>query len=135
MIEYGRLVLDCSGPTSIGFRFKRPGAAMVSVDGQRAIILRNEGQASIDLPAGEHHILVGVGDPDTRRLHWGRARQIVPVWPGHTTTVYYHSPAVTFVRGAIGPVPQRQPGVSLMIAVLALAGFLMVGLPLLLIFR
>ncbi|WP_460697272.1 hypothetical protein [Nocardia thraciensis] len=40
----------------------------------------------------------------------GPAETVVPVAEGQSTRVYYRAPAIAFIRGAVGPVPQSTPG-------------------------
>lgn len=64
------------------------------------------GQTHIPVGPGQHHVRVA-----TKWL-WdmGPAETTVPVAEGHSTHVYYKSPAIAFINGAIGPVPQAAPG-------------------------
>lgn len=79
------------------------------------------GTTHVPVPPGVHHVRVGT-DP-----HWivalriipatvpankfGFADAMIPVVPGHSTTVHYQSPLNNVPAGALGPEPrQRFPG-------------------------
>lgn len=77
----------------------------------------------IDVHPGRHHVRVS-----TRyRGEFGPAEITVDVRPAETLTLYYRSPALSFARGAIGPQPQRTPGMGL---IWGLAGCLVLFLAL-----
>ncbi|MFC3963917.1 hypothetical protein [Nocardia jiangsuensis] len=64
---------------------------------------------------GPNHIPVGPGQHHVRvSTPWlfdmGPATASVPVQPGQGTRVYYKAPVVILLNGAIGPVPQKAPG-------------------------
>ena len=66
------------------------------------------GQVPIDLPPGQYHLHV-----HTRYItDLGPAEAVLPVTEGQTTPVFYRAPAVMFVKGALGPVPQKTPGMA-----------------------
>ncbi|MBF6173437.1 hypothetical protein [Nocardia blacklockiae] len=65
------------------------------------------GATHIPIGPGQHHVRVA-----TRWMFdMGPADAVVPVAEGMSTRVYYRSPAIAFIRGAIGPVPQSTPGI------------------------
>ncbi|MFC4124141.1 hypothetical protein [Nocardia rhizosphaerae] len=66
---------------------------------------------------GQTHVPVGPGQYHVRvvtpwMFDMGPAEIQVPVNPGPGTKVYYKPPAAFFLAGAIGPVPQRTPGLA-----------------------
>ncbi|MFF0541612.1 hypothetical protein ACWEVD_17830 [Nocardia thailandica] len=74
---------------------------------------------------GPTHIPVGPGQYHVRvvtpwLIDMGPAQTQVVVTDGPGARVYYRSPAAMFFNGAIGPVPQKTPGMPLMIALMAL---------------
>lgn len=80
----------------------------ISVDGAPLTVLRN-GPTLMTLPAGHHHLTVGIGSDVARAFHYGRAHIAVTVVPHRTTTVYYRAPWTSLSHGAIGFTPQRPP--------------------------
>lgn len=80
----------------------------ISVNGAPLMALRN-GPTLMTLPAGHHHLTVGVGSDAARAFHYGRAHIAVTVVPHRTTTVYYRAPWTSLSRGAIGLTPQKAP--------------------------
>ncbi|QIS08138.1 hypothetical protein [Nocardia arthritidis] len=74
---------------------------------------------------GPNHIPVGPGTYDVWvatpwMFDMGPAQTQVQVGPGQGTRVYYRTPALIFLKGAIGPVPQKTPGAIAMLIVFAL---------------
>lgn len=68
---------------------------------------------------GANHIPVGAGNYHLRvATPWlfdmGPAEAPVPVQPGQAVRYYYRTPAIIFMNGAIGPVPQKTPGIVVM---------------------
>ncbi|WP_228812668.1 MULTISPECIES: hypothetical protein [Nocardia] len=64
---------------------------------------------------GANHIPVGAGNYHVRVVTpWlfdmGPADAPVSVQPGQAVRYYYRAPAIIFMNGAIGPVPQKTPG-------------------------
>jgi hypothetical protein len=110
----GRIVVDCSYPAGAG------GYAMagVTIAVNGSALRSNWGPTSIDLPPGRHFIEVSARY--LRRT--GAAGTWVPVTPGQTTMVFYRAPAMTFMGGSIGPVPQptRGFGVQILVAMVLL---------------
>jgi hypothetical protein len=93
-----------------------PLAFMLALSGPRILVNGQEvpgtrwGATHIPLGAGQHHVQV-----KTKWLwDYGAAQTVVPVAGGYTTRVYYRSPAVWLLGGAIGPVPQKTPGMLFM---------------------
>ncbi|MEV5647828.1 hypothetical protein AB0L57_06215 [Nocardia sp. NPDC052254] len=78
------------------------------------------GQTHVPVGPGQHHVRIA-----TKWL-WdmGPAEITVPVAEGHTTHVYYKSPAIAFINGAIGPVPQTAPGAVVSYVCLGVVGVL-----------
>ncbi|MEU6561829.1 hypothetical protein [Nocardia nova] len=93
----------------------------ITVDGMPVPVAR-WGQTHIPVGAGQHHVRVS-----TKWL-WdmGPAQTAVPVAEGHTTHVFYKAPAIAFINGAIGPVPQQAPGAIASYISLGLFGLLFV---------
>ncbi|WP_280369034.1 hypothetical protein [Nocardia wallacei] len=79
----------------------------ILVNGQQVPMAR-WGATHIPIGPGQHHLRVAT------RWMWdmGPADAVVPVTEGMSTRVYYRSPAIAFIRGAIGPVPQSTPGIA-----------------------
>ncbi|MEU5406233.1 hypothetical protein [Nocardia asteroides] len=76
------------------------------------------GQRVPDTRWGRNHVPVGPGQYHVRVVTpWlfdmGPAETVVPVGAGPGSTVYYRSPAVFFLNGAIGDGPQKTPGLVL----------------------
>lgn len=80
----------------------------------------NWGPWSADVPAGQYHVRVS-----TRYLgEMGPAQLPVAVYPGQVTTVYYRTPAVMGMSGAIGFMPQKTRGmIALVVAMVVLVAF------------
>lgn len=73
---------------------------------------------------GANHIPVGAGQYHVRvTTPWlfdmGPADVAVPVQPGQAVRYYYRTPALIFLNGAIGPVPQKTPGMVVMYVIWA----------------
>ncbi|WP_157116458.1 hypothetical protein [Nocardia vaccinii] len=68
------------------------------------------GTTHIPVGAGQYHVQV--------KTKWiwdfGPGDAVVPVADGQSTKVYYRSPVMWMLKGAIGPVPQKTPGVTAM---------------------
>ncbi|MFF3568162.1 hypothetical protein ACFYXQ_10365 [Nocardia jiangxiensis] len=68
------------------------------------------GTTHIPVGAGQYHVQV--------KTKWiwdfGPGDAVVPVADGQSTKVYYRSPVMWMLEGAIGPVPQKTPGVTAM---------------------
>lgn len=79
----------------------------ILVNGQQVPMAR-WGATHIPIGPGQHHVRVAT------RWMWdmGPADAVVPVAEGMSTRIYYRSPAIAFIRGAIGPVPQSTPGIA-----------------------
>ncbi len=91
-----------------------PMAFMLALTGPKIIV---DGYPVPNARWGRTHIPVGPGQHQVRvatRWMWdmGPADAVVPVAEGQSTRVYYRSPAIAFIRGAIGPVPQSTPGIA-----------------------
>ncbi|MBF6465434.1 hypothetical protein IU427_09630 [Nocardia beijingensis] len=74
---------------------------------------------------GANHIPVGPGQYHVRvTTPWlfdmGQANVTVPIAEGQATRFYYKPPVVIFLNGAIGPVPQKAPGMVFLYVVWAL---------------
>ncbi|MGW6424174.1 hypothetical protein ACWF82_15995, partial [Nocardia sp. NPDC055053] len=87
------------------------------------------GQPVPDTRWGQNHVPVGPGQYHVRVVTpWlfdmGPAEMVAPVGPGPGSTVYYKPPAVFFFKGAIGPEPQKTPGLILTLLPGALAAVL-----------
>ncbi|MBO0855820.1 MAG: hypothetical protein J2P18_18885 [Nocardia sp.] len=66
------------------------------------------GQTHIPVGPGQHHVRVAA------KWIWdlGAAEAAVPVAEGYCTPVYYKTPAIAWVRGALGPVSGPFPGAT-----------------------
>ena len=89
-----------------------PLAFMLALTGPRIYI---NGQQVPNAKWGTTHIPVGAGQHHVEVKTWwlwqyGAAQAAVPVAEGHSTRVYYRSPINWLFGGAIGPVPQKTPG-------------------------
>lgn len=75
------------------------------------------GQTHIPVPPGQYHLRVS-----TRYLwDFGAAETAVRLAPGESAPLYYRAPAMAvFVGGAIGPVPQKTPGLVALLIISAL---------------
>ncbi|WP_280468448.1 hypothetical protein [Nocardia cyriacigeorgica] len=89
---------------------------------------------------GANHIPVGPGQHQVKvSTPWlfdmGPATTVAPVSEGQAARIYYRAPALIFLNGAIGPAPQKTPGMVFIYISWAFAAlmFLLAFLPLLLI--
>ncbi|WP_245559741.1 hypothetical protein [Nocardia asiatica] len=78
---------------------------------------------------GANHIPVGPGQYHVRvATPWlfdmGPANVTVPIADGQAARFYYKAPVVIFLNGAIGPVPQKAPGMLFLYIVWALVGLM-----------
>ncbi len=108
----GRLMIDCSYFwLAWMLMFFKP---QLTINGQPGPIL-TWGKMPIDLPPGQHQIQIHVN------YLWqvGSASAVIPVNAGQQIDVYYAAPVIVFMNGAIGPAPQKAPGMGLAIGVLA----------------
>ena len=100
----GRLAIDCShpGPSANYRRTKLD----ITIDGRT--VRATWGVTWFDLPAGPHEVKV-----KSRYLgRTGAVKVVIPVVAGQQATAYYRAPAIAFMPGSIGPVPQRTRGVT-----------------------
>ncbi|UZJ24061.1 hypothetical protein RHODO2019_12875 [Rhodococcus antarcticus] len=104
---WGRLVVDTSFfPLAFVLYLFGP---LVTVDGQERG--RTWGRVAIDVPAGQHRV-----DVLTRYLFpIAQASLDVVVQPGQEVPVFYRTPAIIFMSGSIGHVPQGTKGLLLMV--------------------
>ncbi|AEV83276.1 hypothetical protein ACWT_2254 [Actinoplanes sp. SE50] len=77
------------------------------------------GRVSTPVALGEHHVHVHVPSLLPSRL--GAAETTVVALPGRTAELEYRAPMLAFLRGALGPPPQRYPGMALAVALLVAA--------------
>lgn len=77
----------------------------IQVNGQQVPVTR-WGPNHIPVGPGQHHVRVST----PWLFDMGPATATVPVQPGNGTRVYYKAPVVILLNGAIGPVPQKAPG-------------------------
>ncbi|GAA0534697.1 hypothetical protein GCM10011581_08440 [Saccharopolyspora subtropica] len=106
-----RIMIDCSYFwLAWMLMFFKP---QVTINGQPGPIL-NWGKTPIDLPPGQHQIQIHVN------YLWrvGNATAVIPVNAGQQVDVYYAAPVIVFVDGAIGPVPQKAPGMGLALGIM-----------------
>jgi hypothetical protein len=104
----GHLVVEVSGHMNAGRLSFWDYVPYISVNGAPLMVLR-KGPTLMALPAGHHHLTVGVGSDVAGAFHYGRAHIVVTVVPHRTTTVYYRAPWTSLSRGAIGFTPQKAP--------------------------
>ncbi|WP_256673867.1 hypothetical protein [Nocardia cyriacigeorgica] len=79
---------------------------------------------------GANHIPVGPGQHQVKvSTPWlfdmGPATTVAPVAEGQAARLYYRAPALIFLNGAIGPVPQKTPGMVFLYVSWACAALLM----------
>lgn len=122
-VNTGWLLIDVSGRMSSSSPLYEY-LPKVSIDGGPLLPL-GKGPTTFNLPAGHHHLVVGVGSTHTQSFHYGTAPAWVTVLPGQTVTVYYHAPWTSLSRGAIGLVPQKAPGKAVAMFLLTLLAVLM----------
>jgi hypothetical protein len=103
----GRLVVHMSGP----LLHRRYGTHVpnLSIGGHPPIPL-SRGSNAVDLPAGQHHLTIGMGLWRHRPFDYGTVATLVSVVPGQITTVYYAAPAVIWASGVVGATPQAPRG-------------------------
>jgi hypothetical protein len=82
------------------------------------------GRTVLPVGPGPHRVQVYV--PYFLPPKVGRAEAIVTVQPGQTVELEYRAPAFLFARGALGTPPQRYPGLSFLIIVLAAAALILI---------
>lgn len=116
-----------NGPTGmLVLNLKKPWGSMgmispiATIDGYPARVTwgRNEFPA----PAGPRRVQLSC----TYMWEFGRASDIVPVEPNSRVEVFYAPPMLTFLRGRIGPVEQKRPGVVPLVVLLALIALMVV---------
>jgi hypothetical protein len=119
----GRLTIDCSHPgNSANYRKTK---LDIAIDGRT--VRAGWGVTWFDLPAGPHEVRV-----NSRYLgRTGAVKVVIPVMPGEQATAYYRAPAIAFMPGSIGPVPQRTRGVTAAIVLVTVLVCVFVGLGLL----
>jgi hypothetical protein len=77
------------------------------------------GRTVIFVQPGTHHVQVYVPYLVPRRV--GVAETMVPAYPGQVVEVEYRAPAFGWLGGAIGPAPQKFPGLPAAITLMATA--------------
>ncbi|ROP34085.1 hypothetical protein [Couchioplanes caeruleus] len=87
---------------------------VVEVDGHR--VGNAWGRIVVPLAPGQHHVHVHV--PYLLPTCIGAADLGVTVHPGQTVELDYRAPMIVFIGGALGPPPQKYPG---MVATIVLA--------------
>ncbi|WHT18070.1 hypothetical protein N8J89_33930 [Crossiella sp. CA-258035] len=120
----GRLLLDTSFfPLAFILNWFKP---TLIINGRPGPI--NWGQTPIDLPPGQYHVKVFF-----RYIFMdaGPAEAMIPIGEGQTVPVFYKAPAIMFVDGAIGPMPQPVRGIGAMIGIMAAIFLLAFLMPLL----
>jgi hypothetical protein len=92
------------------------------IDGQPVRMHWND-PVVVPVTPGQHHVHVHTPYLLPRRM--GKADLVVTAHPGQTVELEYKSPLVVFAGGALGPAPQRYPGMAaftiLMVLTLVLA--------------
>ncbi|MEU6270273.1 hypothetical protein [Saccharopolyspora shandongensis] len=108
----GRIMIDCSYFwLAFMLMFFKP---QVTINGQPGPIL-TWGKTPVDLPPGQYQIGIHVN------YLWqvGLATAVIPVNAGQQIDVHYTAPVIVFLNGAIGPTPQKAPGMGLAIGIMA----------------
>jgi hypothetical protein len=108
-------------PMAFFFFFVKP---VVEIDGYR--VPAKWGRNVVPVPAGRHN--VHVHTPYFLPSRVGPADQVVDVAPGQVAELEYRSPLIVFLQGAMGPPPQKYPGMAAMIALYVVAGLMLVCL-------
>jgi len=83
----------------------------------------------IPLPPGRHHLHVHLPYLMPQRI--GPADLTIWLQPGMSLPVEYRAPMLAFSNGALGPAPQRWPGMGCFVAILAIPAFFVLLLALL----
>ncbi|WP_133850624.1 hypothetical protein [Labedaea rhizosphaerae] len=121
-LPMGRLAIDCSHPGSAANYRKT--TLDVTIDGRP--VRTKWGVTWFDLPAGPHEVKV-----KSRYLgRTGAVQVVIPVIAGQQVTAYYRAPAIAFMPGSIGPVPQRTRGVTaaIVLVTVLVCAFVVLGL-------
>ncbi|MGW1740748.1 hypothetical protein ACWCPQ_18305 [Nocardia sp. NPDC001965] len=106
------ITVDCSyTPMAFLLAITKP---KITVNGQRVPNTR-WGANHIPVGAGQYHVRVTT----PWLFDMGPADVAVPVQPGQAVRYYYRTPALIFLNGAIGPVPQKTPGMVVMYVIWA----------------
>ncbi|MGW6335076.1 hypothetical protein [Nocardia rhamnosiphila] len=106
------ITVDCSyTPMAFLLAITKP---KITVNGQRVPNTR-WGANHIPVGAGQYHVRVAT----PWLFDMGPADVAVPVQPGQAVRYYYRTPALIFLNGAIGPVPQKTPGMVVMYVIWA----------------
>lgn len=77
------------------------------------------GRVTTPVALGEHHVHVHV--PYLLPSRIGAAETTVVALPGRTSELEYRAPLLAFLRGALGPPPQKYPGLALAVLLLIVA--------------
>ncbi|MFI5715021.1 hypothetical protein [Nocardia sp. NPDC051750] len=98
------ITVDCSyTPLAFLLMITKP---KILVNGQQVPNTR-WGANHIPVGAGQYHLKVST----PWLFDMGPAQTPVPVQPGQAVRYYYRAPAVIFLNGALGPGPQKTPGI------------------------
>ncbi|TDC89919.1 hypothetical protein [Actinomadura sp. 7K507] len=107
----GQLVVDIKHhPLAWIYRFFSP---VITLNGQR--LPGRWGPNALALPPGHHQLFIHL--PYLLPPEVGRAGATVPVQPGQQLHLEYRAPMIVFMAGALGPAPQKWPGVIFTYAV------------------
>jgi hypothetical protein len=93
---------------------------VLEIDGRN--VPASWGRVTTPVALGEHHVHVHIPYLLPSRL--GTAETTVVALPGRTSELEYRAPLLAFLRGALGPPPQRYPGLALTVALLIVAAVL-----------
>lgn len=74
------------------------------------------GRHVLAVPPGQYHLHIHV--PYLLPPQLGPADLPVNVYPGQTVELEYRAPMIAFSKGALGPPPQKYPGMPVMIALM-----------------
>ncbi|MFI1993900.1 hypothetical protein [Actinoplanes sp. NPDC020271] len=95
---------------------------VLEIDGKN--VPASWGRVTTPVAFGEHHVHVHV--PYLLPARIGAAETTVVALPGQTAELEYRAPLLAFLRGALGPPPQRYPGLA--VAVLLLIAAMVVAI-------
>ncbi len=90
---------------------------VLEIDGKN--VPASWGRVTTPVALGEHHVHVHV--PYLLPARIGAAETTVVALPGRTTELEYRAPLLAFLRGALGPPPQKYPGLALAVVLLIVA--------------
>ncbi|WP_436520598.1 hypothetical protein [Actinoplanes sp. HUAS TT8] len=90
---------------------------VLEIDGKN--VPASWGRVTTPVALGEHHVHVHI--PYLLPSRIGVAETTVVALPGKTAELEYRAPMLAFLRGALGPPPQRYPGLALAVVLVIVA--------------